>query len=75
MACSTPCVATAVAGLQDLPAALCEPTGAAIAAACLEALDTATELAHHQLEAVQRDFNLDRWTTTWLRVIEQAAAS
>ena len=74
MACGAPCVATAVAGLQDLPATLCEPTAAAIATTCLEALDTGAELAHQQLEAVRQDFSLDRWTTTWLRVIEQTAA-
>jgi len=49
-------------------------TAAAIATTCLEALDTGAELAHQQLEAVRQDFSLDRWTTTWLRVIEQTAA-
>lgn len=73
MACGTPCVATAVAGLRDLPALLCEPDPMAIAEACLRAFAIHGELARAQMAAVRADFGLDRWAETWLRIVEQTA--
>lgn len=73
MACGTPCVATDVAGLRDLPALLCQPTPPAIAAACMHALEHHAELAESQMRAVREGFGLERWSETWLRVIEETA--
>jgi len=75
MACGTPCVATRVAGLMDLPAVLADPRPDAIAQACLEALARRDELAARQLGAVRSGFGLKRWRESWLLVIEQAVAS
>jgi len=75
MACGTPCVATRVAGLKDLPAVLTDPNPEALAQACAQTLEGRYEIAARQLDAVRSGFSMQRWRESWLRVIEQAAAA
>lgn len=70
MACGTPCVATSVAGLRDLPARPCAPTADSMAGALLGVLREPDRWGPAQREAVVLGFALPRWTATWLRVVE-----
>ncbi len=73
MACGTPCVATRVAGLADLPALHCDPEPEAIAEAILRGLSEGDRLARAQRAAVLADFTLDRWRASWLAVLDTLA--
>jgi glycosyltransferase involved in cell wall biosynthesis len=73
MACGTPCVGTSVAGLLDLPVLHAEPEPRAIAHALAHALDARDALAARQREAVTRDYSLERWRASWLRVARSVA--
>ncbi len=71
MACGTATVTTNVAGLMDLPAAKCDPTPDALAAALLETWRAHERIADQQREAVVSVYNLGNWNATWLRILER----
>ncbi len=73
IACGTPCVATEVAGLADLPALHCAPEPDAIANALRRALERRDRLARQQRQTVLAHFSLDRWRASWLGVLEMVA--
>ncbi|HQK94809.1 MAG TPA: glycosyltransferase family 4 protein [Armatimonadota bacterium] len=73
MACGTPAVTTAVAGLLDLPAVHADPRPAPLAAALGQVLSDRDRVAADQARAVRERFSLDRWAEAWLRVVRAVA--
>ncbi len=71
MACGTPVVATRVAGLEDLPCVLAEPTPEALAQAILEVLEAREDFATSQRAKVLEEFNLPRWQAAWQELVLQ----
>ncbi len=73
MACGTPCVGTAVAGLLDLPVVHAAPEPTALARALERTLRERDDLARSQRESVVRDYSLARWAESWLRIVRTVA--
>lgn len=72
MACGVPCVGTAVAGLLDLPLVHASPEPHALASALERVLRDPAGIAERQRAAVLREFTLERWRESWLRIVEGA---
>ncbi len=68
MACATPTIVTAVAGLKDLPAQQAEPTAESIAEHMEDVLLHPT-LGSEQCAIVRSSFSLDQWAQGWETVI------
>lgn len=71
MACGTPVVSTNAGGLTDLPCVHASPDAQALADAINYVLANRQEEAQRQLDAVRRDFTLQRWGDTWAAILEE----
>jgi glycosyltransferase involved in cell wall biosynthesis len=71
MACKTPVVSTNVAGLNDLPTLKTSLESKNMAEKMVEALENWDYYSKSQYEAVLTTFNLSRWKSAWLDVIEE----
>ncbi|MCX7598276.1 MAG: glycosyltransferase family 4 protein [Armatimonadetes bacterium] len=71
MACGTPVVSTDAGGLTDLPCVHVPTDAESLAAAMSEVLARRGEEAQRQMEAVRRDFTLERWAAAWTAVLEE----
>jgi len=73
MACGTPVVTTALAGLLDLPCRKAEPEPEALATAMEQALSERDSLADEQRSAVLDTYCLSRWAEAWLGIVGRLA--
>lgn len=74
MSCGTATITTNVAGLADLPAVQCEPDPESIADALRATLPNTEVIGRTQREQVAATFNMNHWSSSWLKVIETLAS-
>jgi len=69
MACGCPVVSTNVAGLADLPTLQAAPEPNDISSKMVELIDNYDEIKKRQMGATREIFNIENWSRTWLKVI------
>ena len=72
MACGTPCVSTNVAGLKDLPCLLSELDPEDMADKINMIMNNYMNYSDEQYDEVRKTYNLNNWSDTWLKVIENS---